>query len=258
MKETVMSERDYDYALYKINETLKQEDVENKDGIVSFYDMIEYGRKGLKDLIDVTSQKSKLAKELDDSNFNPFTKYHTFVHTETSFINDTCESTIVISTGLSDERVTLTKDKNIGLTSLDTSNEKLHTLVNIHFDSILKTFSTLEKYSKLFGSIKGREYCYIGVYDSFFYVRLYYNDYGKIETELHLPYKYDLTQKLFCKKTLKEILEKNKNELLKKFPIDLSRDLRLVGENHILLLAQQEYFKEQENEKQISKKKILK
>ena len=159
MKEIVMSERDYDYALYRINETLKQEDVENKDGIVSFYDMIKYGKKGLKKTKDII------------------------------------------------------KDN--------------------------------------------KDHCFIMVYDSLFFIRLYYNVYGDIKTEIDLLWKYNIEQEFTDKKALKLILEKNKNELLKKFSFDLNKDLTNIGENQLILLAQHQYFKEQV-EKQTEKKKVLK
>lgn len=212
-------ESDYDYALYRINETLKKADVENKDGIVSFYDMIEYGKRGLKDLVEVTNPKSNLAKEINKSNpinlvvNNCYTK----VKTERSYIDNICIYTIKIIPSMTGS-IILTKYKGVPSISIEPYTEKNRSLVKKHLDTIKATFNTLEKYSNLFCSINGSEYCHIRVYeyDSLFYVRLYYNDYGQIQTEIRLSHKYDIEQKFNNKKTLKEILEKNKEQLLKK------------------------------------------
>lgn len=255
-----MREKNYEYAVYRINEVLKREDIENNNGVMSFFDMLELGKKGLKGLVEVTNPKSKLAKEINKSNFlnELVNNYYTMVETKRSFIDDTCKSTIKIISSITDSVITLTKSKETEKVCVEPYIGKNCSLTIRHLDTIKESFNTLEKYSNLFGDIDGSEFCYIQVYDSLFYVRLYYNDHGQVQTEIHLSHKYDTEQKFNNKKTLKEILEKNKDQLLKKLPIDLNRDLRKVGDNHILLLAQQEYNKEREKSRQLVKTRISK
>ena len=252
MKEIVMSERDYDYALFRIKETLKQEDVENKDGIVSFYDMIQYAKKGLKNFKSVAGPNSKLAKELNSSNLinSIINKYYTDIK-----LSDGQKSVIRIYSSLSGKKITLTKNRNSSLISIEPSTKKTQLIAKKHYNTLMDTFSFLENHINFFNGLYYKEHCYIHVYDySFYFVKLYYNDFGQMKTKIGLLSKYDTDQSYVGKIALKEILEKNKNELLKKFPIDLNRDLSLVGEKHMLLLAQHQYFKEQENEKHSIKK----
>lgn len=257
MKEEVMSVSDYDYALYRINETLKQEDIESKDGIISFYDMVEYAKKGLKKFQYIKGPNSKLAKELNSS--NPINSLINNYHTDINIL-DGKKSVIKIYSNFSLEEITLTKNINSSLIAIEPSTQKTQQICKKHYNTIMESFSILENHIKFFNGLLHREHCYIHTYapDCFYFVKLYYNDFGQMKTKIELLHKYNTEQSYIGRKALKEILEKNKNELLKKFPIDLNRDLENVGGKHMLLLAKYQYFKEQENEKQAIKKKVLK
>lgn len=257
MKEMVMSERDYDYALYRINETLKQEDLENKDGIVSFYDMIEYAKKGLKNFNSILGPNSKLARELNSS--NPINFITNQYYTDFK-LSDEKKSVIRIYSSLSGKKITLTKNKKSSLISIEPSTKKTQQILKKHYNTLMESFLFLENYIEFFSGLYYKEHSFVHAYDpdSFYLVKLYYNNFGHMKTKIELLYKYDTEQSYLGKKTLKEILEKNKNILLKKFPIDLNRDLRNVGEKHMILLAKQQYFKEQNKNNKLVKKKILK
>lgn len=261
MNKEVMTKNEYDFAFNRIKQTLKKEDVENIYGVVSFYDMVEYGKKGLKELREVVEPKSILAKEINSENStNSFKdKYHTRVNSKTSYVYDTCTSTIEIISSINDKQIILTKDKKNELIDINPKDSETLSLVMRHLFTILKMFKIIEKYSYFFGGIDNKNNCYIQVDPfSFYFIRLYYNSYGEIKTEIRLRSQFNTEQTFFGKKALKQILEENKEQLLKKIPFDLNRDFRGVADSHIPVLAQREYFKEKEKNNHLLKKKILK
>lgn len=251
-----MREQDYDYSLYMIDKTLTRQDIEQKDGIVSFYDMIEYAKRGLEELKEIISQNSKLAKKINSS--NPIklllNNYFTSVSLKKSYIDNTCESTINIYSSFGIPQITLIKKYGETSISIEPYNKKTQVFVTKYFDDIMETFNTIEKYSYFFTSFDNEIHRYIRVYDSMFYVNLYYNSQGDIKTVIEMK---NAEQNYIRKQSLKKVLDENKEKLLKKFSFDLNDDLRKESDNHIVLLARKQYFSEQSC-LEIEKKKVLK
>lgn len=250
-----MREQDYDYSLYMIDKVLTRQDVENKDGIVSFYDMIEYAKRGLEELKEIISQNSKLAKKINSS--NPINlllnNYFTSVSLKKSYIDNTCESTINIYSSFGIPQITLIKKYGETSISIEPYNKKTQVFVTKYFDDIMETFNTIEKYSYFFTSFDNEIHRYIRVYDSMFYINLYYNTQGEIETEIKMR---NAEQNYIGKKSLKKVLDENKEKLLKKFPFNFNENLKKEPDNHVVLLAKKQYFKEQLSLEQ-GKKKVL-
>lgn len=237
---------------YLISELLNLNDIENKDGVMSYYDMIKYAKKGLKDLRDIARHKSKLAREVKNSSPYNFmlNNYYTNVKIKNNGV-DSC-SIIEIISPLTGEKLSLSKSKNGSLVSYFPLNRKNHSITKNHFDTIMESFYVLEKYSELFNEIDSSKYCYTESYNESFLIKIYYDDHGKIETKIILK---NNEKEFSNKKILKKILDENKKELFKKIPINLNKDLTSIENNHILLIAQQEYLKENEKNKQKLKRK---
>ena len=247
-----MTREDFKLAKHIIEDTLKKEDIENKDGIMSYYDMIKYAKNNMKDLTDILKDKYSFERRVLSIRPLVFRSYVLDISSTNDTNPDNCKSTIAYASPLSTGIIFINKNKNSKTLNFNTKNHDAVFLVKSKFNSIMETFNIVEKYSEFFDGMEGKVRCSVDVYGIFF-IKTHYSDYGNTYTEIGLNSKYD-TEQYFDGINLEKILKENKDNILKKLPINLNENFKDVGNNHIYLLAQKEYYKEKEKNKQLVKK----
>lgn len=243
----------YEYLLKKIKYILNRDNVENENGIMSFYDVIEHAKEEMKELKNITKSNSTLAKEINDYSFinKHLGKFYTKVKTETLFNPKDIKSTLIISSAFED--LVFTKNKNSNTINIYPGYEGKEKFLNIHMNSIIDTFSKLEKYSEILGDINDNLSCFTYDVNSMFYLRIYYNNYGYIKPEISLRSSFDSNVIYNRDNELQKLVDDNTYTLLKKIPFYLNQDLDKFDNNKILLLAKQGYLKDQEKKVKVYK-----
>ncbi len=205
--------------LDKIGNYLSKSNIEKSENIISFYDLCNILENKLQDIINLTVN-SKLDREFERSNKKRLIPKNNIPYLA-YFTNEIVRSSIVINIPKENIMI-LYKNKNDDSIYFNCNSYFNNNLLKEHYNTIVETFSIIEKYTELFSEIRNRKNYYKSK-DELFNVTLVYDDCGLI-TRIDSKEFDDLIKRDWYKgKALYKMINDIKEEVFKRIPVDVSK-----------------------------------